>query len=287
MSTDSSANNCPIEDRFKPFRDAEDDLYREIALCSDSDKKEGLTWKLATFYLETARPEKATTYLQLIAETTQNYESKQDSLRVLQFLYGPSENGILASHNRLDLPRVLCHMANVFLGNGKQQPGVLCLLRLLDISSNQEQLAECLLLLGVEYEKAEEYDAAAKLYRRGIECGSREDNTRYFLHNNLGFCLNLLGRHSEAESMCRAAIGIDPQKHNAYKNFGVALQGQGKYAEAAACFLRAALMFPPDYRSIAHLQELLSNHREDVEREIPEIDEHIANVVDVREKLIQ
>lgn len=89
MSTDSSANNGPIEDRFSPFRDSEKDLCGEIALCSDVDKREQLTWKLATFYLETARPEKAIAPLKWIVETAQSEESKQDSLRALQFFPDP------------------------------------------------------------------------------------------------------------------------------------------------------------------------------------------------------
>jgi len=55
----------------------------------------------------------------------------------------------------------------------------------------------------------------------------------------------------DGEKYCRTAIEIDPQRHNSYKNLGLALQGQGKYAEAAACFFQAALISPPDYRSIA------------------------------------
>jgi len=69
MSTDFSANNGLIEGRFAPYRDVEEGLCREIALCSDLGKKEQLAWKLAFFYLETARPEKAIAHLKWITES--------------------------------------------------------------------------------------------------------------------------------------------------------------------------------------------------------------------------
>lgn len=108
-----------------------------------------------------------------------------------------------------------------------------------------------------------------------------------FLHNNRGFCLNRLGRYRDAEKYCRKAIEINGDRHNAYKNLGVALQAQGKYAEAAASFLRAALMFPPDYRSIEHLEELLANHRKEVETQIPDIEERLGTLIETHQRLMQ
>ena len=96
-----------------------------------------------------------------------------------------------------------------FLTQGHQQPGILCLLRLPDITSDHERRAECFLILGPEYEKLDEYEGAIGLYQRGIECKPKEVRTRYFLHNNLGYCFNQLGLRDDAERMCRAAIVID------------------------------------------------------------------------------
>jgi tetratricopeptide (TPR) repeat protein len=274
MSTDSSANNGPIEDRFAPFHDFEKDLCREIVLCSDVDKREQLTWKLATFYLETARPDKAIAHLKWIVETAQSEESKQASLRALQFLSGSEEKSIPASHESLDLSRVLWQMGNVFLGKGNQQPGVLCLLRLLDISSDQEQRAECFLLLGAECEKADDYSAAARFYQQGIECGPKEIRTRYFLHNNLGYCLNHFKRHKEASEHCRTAIAVNPGNFNAYKNLGIALEGLGRYVEAVKCHIKACNIYPQDSRALKHLEILVASHPE-VCRDMPDIIEGI------------
>lgn len=156
-----------------------------------------------------------------------------------------------------------------------------------DRLARQEKRAEYILLLGVECEKANDHEAAARLYRLGIEFGPTEIGTRYFLHNNLGYRLNRLRLYYEAERMCLAAIGIDPRRYNAYKNLGLALQGQGIYSEAAALFLKAASLYPPDPRSIGHLKEILTSHREEVEREIPGIADHLAVAIDVRQKQMQ
>jgi len=142
-------------------------------------------------------------------------------------------------------------------------------------------------LAGLIFEKMGDYRSAIECYREAFSLPREKDRTWYFLHNNLGYCLNQLGRHDEAEKMCRAAIEIDPGSYNAYKNLGVALQGQGIYPEAAVLFLRAAFAFPPDPRSIGHLEDLLSNHREEVEREIPDIADHLAAAIDARQKLMQ
>lgn len=147
--------------------------------------------------------------------------------------------------------------------------------------------AGCLLLLGIECEKTYDYETAAHFYHLGIECGPTEIETRYFLHNNLGYCLNRIRLYDEAERMCLAAIGIDPRRYNAYKNLGLALQGQGIYSEAAALFLKAASLYPPDPRSIEHLEEILADHREEVGREIPDIAEHLAAAIHARIKLMQ
>jgi tetratricopeptide (TPR) repeat protein len=158
---------------------------------------------------------------------------------------------------------------------------------IMDRFARQEKRAECFLLLGVECENTDDHETAAKLYRLGIEFGPTEIGTWYFLHNNLGYCLNRLGLHDEAERMCLTAIRVDPGRFNAYKNLGMARRGQGRYPEAAAQFIKAAFIYPPDLRSIGHLQEILANHREEVEREIPDITGHLAAAIDARQKLMQ
>lgn len=175
---DSSTNSSPNEDKFAPYDEAEKSLHQEISRCDDLEGKAILTWKLASFYLETARPEKAVAPLRWIVDTTRDEERRDAALRMLRFLYGCPEAEVPAYDNGLDLLTLLWNMGNAFLGRGNQHPGLLCLLRLLDISSDQEKRVECFLLLGVECEKTDEYEMAIVLYQRGIKCGAKEVRTR-------------------------------------------------------------------------------------------------------------
>jgi len=52
------------------------------------------------------------------------------------------------------------------------------------------------------------------------------------------------------------------ERHNAHKNLGLNLQGQGRYLEAAHCLLRVAQTAPQDLRALAHLEDLLAQHEE-------------------------
>jgi hypothetical protein len=48
--------------------------------------------------------------------------------------------------------------------------------------------------------------------------------------------------------------------------------------------LRDGDLYP---KSLGHLEDLLSNHRAEVEREIPDIAEHLAAAIYARQKLMQ
>ena len=86
--------------------------------------------------------------------------------------------------------------------------------------------------------------------------------TWYFIHNNLGFSLNMLEKFEEGEKLCRAAIEIDGRRPNGFKNLGIALRGQGRFAEAAECFVQATQADASDPRSVKLLEELLEQQPE-------------------------
>ena len=86
--------------------------------------------------------------------------------------------------------------------------------------------------------------------------------TWYFIHNNLGYSLNQLGRFVEGEQVCRHAIDISTQPPNAHKNLGLALAGQGCQREAAGSFIAATQADASDPRSLRHLEALLAEDRE-------------------------
>jgi len=150
------------------------------------------------------------------------------------------------------------------------------LLRLLDISSDPEQRAEYFLLLGAECEKGDDYSAAARFYQRGIECRPDGIRTRYFLHNNMGYCLNHFKRHEEASEHCQTAIAVNPGSFNAYKNLGNALEGLGRYVEAAKYHIKACKIYPQDSRALKHL-EILVVSNPNICRDMPGLIEEIES----------
>jgi tetratricopeptide (TPR) repeat protein len=74
--------------------------------------------------------------------------------------------------------------------------------------------------------------------------------------------LNWFGVYAEAIPYCRAAIVIDPNRHNAFKNLGVALQGERQYSEAADAYIKATRICPRDGRAQRRLEHLLSKSKE-------------------------
>jgi HEPN domain len=55
---------------------------------------------------------------------------------------------------------------------------------------------------------------------------------------------------------------IDPARHNAHKNLGLALAGLGRFVEAACCLLEADRRCLGDRRARQHLADLLATHPE-------------------------
>ena len=109
-------------------------------------------------------------------------------------------------------------------------------------------------------EQVGDHLGASVFYREGLALPRVPTDTRYLLHNNLGYCLNAACRHAEAEGHCLAAIAIDPQRYNAHKNLGVALEGQGRCAEAVAAYVQAVDRSPQDPRALQHLERMVAAH---------------------------
>lgn len=122
-----------------------------------------------------------------------------------------------------------------------------------------EKKAELLLSMGRLMEQMDEYDQAGEYYRQAYALEPEADETWYWINNNLGYCLNRAGEYQEAEGYCRAAIQIDPGRHNAYKNLGISLGCQGQFWEAAVCFIAAVEANPHNSRALDHLEELVQS----------------------------
>ena len=106
------------------------------------------------------------------------------------------------------------------------------------------------------------FPAAAGYYRQALGLEPMNTWTWYFVNNNLGFSLNVLERFAEAEDYCRKALETDPNRPNAYKNLGLSLSGQGRYHEAAQCFVAATQVNAADPRAFHLLMDLLKEHGE-------------------------
>jgi len=145
---------------------------------------------------------------------------------------------------------------------GRQGDATACVTRLLANTPDPAKQAGGYLALGQLLEQGDHYAEAEAMYAQGLAILPAAGDVGYFLHNNRGYCLNLLGRHAEAEVHCRAAIALDPVRHNAHKNLGLALAGQGRLGEAACCLLEADRRFPGDERARGHLTALLTENPE-------------------------
>jgi Flp pilus assembly protein TadD len=146
---------------------------------------------------------------------------------------------------------------------GRQEEATGCVTRLMEVwKEDPGTQAAGYLALGQLLEQHDRYAEAEAAYARGLEIMPATGREGYFLHNNRGYCLNILGRHAEAEVHCRAAIALDPTPHNAHKNLGLALVGQGQFVEAARCLLEADRIWPGGERARQHLAELLAAHPE-------------------------
>lgn len=125
-----------------------------------------------------------------------------------------------------------------------------------------------LLSLGQLLEGLDDLAGAIEAYNQALALEPAKREVWYLINNNLGYCLSQVGRHAEAETLCRRAIEIDPVRHNAYKNLGIALEGLDRLAEAARYYRRAAAICPSDTRAQRRLDALLAQN--------PEVGEELA-----------
>lgn len=115
--------------------------------------------------------------------------------------------------------------------------------------------------VGSLMEQNQRYADAVNWYSEACKYKSSTLEIAYFSQNNLAFCFNILDRYREAELCCRRAISLDQERHNAYKNLGIALEAQNKYKEAAECYIKACILCPHDPRSFKCLQNLVSEQK--------------------------
>jgi tetratricopeptide (TPR) repeat protein len=153
-------------------------------------------------------------------------------------------------------------LARFYSAIGRYDEAAVCVKQAQAGTQDPARQATVHLRLGQLLEQQDRYAEAEVTYARGLEFPSAAPHVLYLLHNNRGYCLNVLRRHADAEAHCRTAVTIDETRHNAHKNLGLALAGQGRLAEAARCLLEADRCCPGDERARRHLIELLTENPE-------------------------
>ena len=159
---------------------------------------------------------------------------------------------------------------------GRQQEALEIVDGLVGSTAEPEARAALVLGMGQLLEQLGDFPSAIEAYSRGVALEPVGARTWYFLHNNLGYCLNQVERFVDAERWCRVAIQIEPLRHNAHKNLGLACQGQGRHAEAARSLIEAVHCEAGDPRALHHLQDLVGAHPE-IADAIPDIHARLAS----------
>jgi tetratricopeptide (TPR) repeat protein len=185
-----------------------------------------------------------------------------------------AEQILLAQLKERGTEEAVWNLARFYSVTGRQQIAMGYVQQLLDATADPEKKAECLLTMGRLMEQIKDYDAAIRFYTQAFAMEPVDNDTWYFINNNLGYCLNHFGRHVEAERYCQTAIGINPNRHNAYKNLGISLQGQNCFSQAARCYVAAVQANASDPRALQHLEQLFAAHPE-IGLEQPDIQEQI------------
>ena len=128
---------------------------------------------------------------------------------------------------------------------------------MIEPTDDLELRAEQYLIKGQLMEQNQKYKEAIAFYSRALPLEPTDPDVWYLINNNLGYCLNRFEEFTRGEEYCRAAIGLDPNRHNAYKNLAIALEGQGQFADAIEAYVEAVRHRPEDPRALAHLEDLL------------------------------
>jgi tetratricopeptide (TPR) repeat protein len=157
---------------------------------------------------------------------------------------------------------VLWELAQLHKNAGHHEKALEYLRRLMELLPNVEEKANCVFTMGQAMENVGDYPAAVRYYREALSLEPTNTFVWYFINNNLGFSLNTLGQFADGEVYCRKAIEIDVNRPNGHKNLGISLEGQGRYAEAARCFVAATQVNAADPRAFQLLEKLLQGHPE-------------------------
>ena len=174
-----------------------------------------------------------------------------------------------------DLAGVMHRLVVYYSEHGKQEHALPFIEWLVNNSGDPERRAAYILKQGQLMEQMQNFASAAAFYKAGIALEPTNREIWYFMNNNLGYSLNMLGNFVEGEYYCRAAIEIDPKWQNAYKNLGIALEGQERYKEATESYIQAVKANGKDPRAFQILKKMYEKVPNIIEL-IPDIEAQIA-----------
>jgi tetratricopeptide (TPR) repeat protein len=143
-----------------------------------------------------------------------------------------------------------------YRGIHKLEPAKELLRRFLTITQKPDYHVQCHLALGQIATDEQEMELAIREFGAALQLRPDSKKLEYILHNNIGYCFNMVGRWTDAESHCRTALDVNWTRPSAYRNLGISFRGQGKLSAAAWALLEAVKMDPTDERARALLKSL-------------------------------
>jgi tetratricopeptide (TPR) repeat protein len=159
-----------------------------------------------------------------------------------------------------DYFRWMLFVVGFYRGINKMESATHLLEGYIQLSKNPEQSAHCHLALGQIATDEKRMDQALEHFTAALELSPKKRKVSYVLHNNIGYCLNNLGRFAEGEKHCRTAIEMDWARASGYRNLGVSLQGQGDLVGATWALSEAVKVDASDTRARQLLDRLLANN---------------------------
>ena len=161
-----------------------------------------------------------------------------------------------------DSEKIMLELVLLYEKAGEPMKAVPHIENLLKNTEDNDKAVRWYFHLGQIMEQIDNYETAVSYYFKALDLKTSDKKILYFIYNNLGYCLNALGRYEEADKYCCEAVYINPYCQNAYKNLGIALEGLGEFMEAAKTYMLGAAINPSDPRARQHLNALLSRHSE-------------------------
>lgn len=156
-----------------------------------------------------------------------------------------------------ELRNAIYNLASFYSQVGLQDKALKGLDYLMQFTSDAGEKAHYYYSMGCLMEQKNNFTMAVNYYQKAFSLEPTNNDTWYFIHNNLGYSLNKLERYSESERYCRIAIQIQPKRYNAYKNLAISLEGQGKYVDAVEYYIKSTKANSTDRRALLHLEDLL------------------------------